>query len=134
MDVVWDKDPLGSGCTESCGMGTPVRDGQRRRKRTPMAAFYIWFRSRVDGVKEWKTQEEDCGKTKAADEDLQFCHLQMPIVLDGRSVLEQTNERIRERWETSASVGRGERRTETVDSEKREREAQRSVGRRKRRL
>ena len=27
-----ERIPLGSDCTVSCGMGTPVRDGQRRRK------------------------------------------------------------------------------------------------------
>ena len=42
-DVVWDKDPLGSGCMESCGMGTPVRDGQRRRKRPPWPHFTFGF-------------------------------------------------------------------------------------------
>ena len=78
--------------------------GQQRRGVLRGRARQIWFRSRLDGVEEWKTQEEDCGKEKAADEDLQFCHLQMPIVLDGRSVLEQTNERVSARWETSASA------------------------------
>ena len=38
-DVLKDKDPLGSGCTESYGMGTPVWDGQRCRKETPMAVY-----------------------------------------------------------------------------------------------
>ena len=78
--------------------------GRQRRGVLGGRARQIWFWSRVDGVEEWKTQEEDCEKTKAADEDLQFCHLQMPDVLDGRSVLERTNERISARWETSASV------------------------------
>ena len=77
--------------------------GQQRRGVLVERARQIWFRSRVDGVKEWKTQEEDCEETKAADEDLQFCNLQMPDVLDGRSVLEQTNERIRGCWVTSAN-------------------------------
>ena len=47
------------------------------------------FGARSDGVKERRTQEKKKRNKNAADEDLQICHLQMPRVLDGRSVLER---------------------------------------------
>ena len=69
-------EPSGS-CGRTSASGVP----QERARQ-------IWFRSGSDGVKEWETQEEETSTKEAAIEDLQICHLQMPRVLDGRSVLE----------------------------------------------
>ena len=94
MKVRWRKLAGTEDSSKHLEESTEDRPRRRLRVDSGVEAFgrnapdRFGFGARSDGVKERRTQEEKKRNRNAADEDLQFRNLQMPRVLDGRSVLE----------------------------------------------